>query len=60
MLSGKNNVFDVAGGFVTWSSKKQPSVVLLHGRLKETIWLCILLKDLGFAYISTSYYNLWR
>src|SRR5271154_1077835 len=50
-------VFDVAGGSVSWSSKKQPTVALstteaeymaASAATKEAIWLRILLEDLGF------------
>jgi len=51
-------VFDVAGGSVSWSSKKQPTVALstveaeymaASNATKEAIWLRTLLKDLGFT-----------
>jgi hypothetical protein len=50
-------VFDFAGGYVSWSSKKQPTVALSTAEAeymaalnatKEAIWLRTLLKDLGF------------
>lgn len=51
-------IFDVAGGSVSWSSKKQPTVALstveaeymaASNATKEAIWLRILLEDLGFT-----------
>jgi len=51
-------VFDVAGGSVSWSSKKQPTVALstveaeyiaASNATKEPIWLRTLLGDLGFT-----------
>jgi hypothetical protein len=51
-------VFDVAGGSVSWSSKKQPTVALstveaeymaASNATKEAIWLRTLLRDLGFT-----------
>jgi hypothetical protein len=50
-------VFDIAGGAVSWSSKKQPTVALstaeaeymaASNATKEAIWLRVLLEDLGF------------
>jgi hypothetical protein len=50
-------VFDVAGGSVSWASKKQPTVALstveaeymaASNATKEAIWLRVLLEDLGF------------
>jgi hypothetical protein len=51
-------VFDVAGGSVSWSSKKQPTVALstveaeymaASNATREAIWLRVLLEDLGFT-----------
>jgi hypothetical protein len=51
-------IFDVVGGLVSWSSKKQPTVTLLtlkaeymaaSNATKEAIWLHTLLGDLGFS-----------
>ena len=51
-------VFDIAGGSVSWSSKKQPTVALstaeaeymaASNATKEAIWLRVLLEDLGFT-----------
>ena len=50
-------IFDLAGGCVLWSSKKQPTVALSTAKAeymaalnvtKEAIWLRILLTDMGF------------
>jgi len=50
-------VFDVAGSSVTWSSKKQPTVVTssveaeyvtFTNAIKEAVWLCTLLFELDF------------
>ena len=50
-------VFDVAGGYVSWSLKKQPTVALstaeakymaASNATKEAIWLRTLLSDMGF------------
>lgn len=50
-------VFEVAGGMVSWSLKKQPTVALstveaeymaASNASKEAIWLRVLLEDLGF------------
>jgi hypothetical protein len=50
-------IFDVAGGSISWASKKQPTVVLstveaeymaASNTTKEAIWLRVLLEDLGF------------
>jgi len=50
-------VFDIAGGSVSWSSKKQPTVALstteaeymaASNATKEAVWLQVLLSDLGF------------
>jgi hypothetical protein len=50
-------VFDVAGGYISWSSKKQPTVALstaeaeymsASNATKEAIWLRTLLTDMGF------------
>jgi hypothetical protein len=50
-------IFDVAGGSVSWASKKQPTVALstveaeymaASNATKEAIWLRVLLEDLGF------------
>jgi hypothetical protein len=50
-------VFNVAGGSVSWDSKKQPTVALstveaeymaASNATKEAIWLHVLLEDLGF------------
>ena len=49
--------FDVAGGYVSWSSKKQPTIALstaeaeymaASNAIKEAIWLRTLLRDIGF------------
>ena len=49
--------FDIAGGTISWSSKKQPMVMLSTVKAKymmsanvtkEAIWLWTLLSDLGF------------
>ena len=51
-------VFDVAGGCVSWSSKKQVSVatssveaeyVTLANATKEAVWLRTLLKEVGYS-----------
>ena len=51
-------VFDMVGGSVLWSAKKQPMVALLmieakymatSNATKEVIWLWVLLKDLGYS-----------
>jgi hypothetical protein len=51
-------VFDVAGGSVSWSSKKQPMVALstveaeymaTSNATREAIWLWTLLEDFGFT-----------
>src|SRR6202030_1705156 len=56
-------VFDVAGGTISWSSKKQPTVVLSTveaeymasvNTTKEAIWLRTLLADLGFPQTSAT------
>ena len=50
-------VFEVTGGFISWSLKKQPTVMLstveaeymaATNATKEVIWLHTLLEDLGF------------
>ena len=50
-------IFDDAGGYVSWSSKKQPTVALstaeaeymaASNATKEAIWLRTLLRDMGF------------
>ena len=50
-------VFDVAGGYVSWSSKKQVSVatslveakyVALANATKEAVWLRTLLKEVSY------------
>ena len=50
-------VFDIAGGSISWSSKKQPTVALssveaeymaASNATKEAIWLRVLLNDLGY------------
>ena len=50
-------VFDVAGGYVSWSSKKQVSVatssveaeyVASANATKEAVWLRTLLKEVGY------------
>lgn len=52
--------FEIAGGFVSWSSKKQPTVALstveaeymaAANATKEAIWLRVLLEDLGFKQV---------
>ena len=56
-------IFDVAGGMVLWSSKKQPTVALSTveaeymasaNATKEAIWLRSLLSDLGFPQPTTT------
>ena len=56
-------VFDVAGGTVSWSSKKQPTVALSTveaeymasvNATKEAIWLRTLLSDLGFPQTTST------
>jgi hypothetical protein len=56
-------VFDVAGGSVSWSSKKQPTVALstveaeymaASNATKEAIWLRTLLDDLGFTQVQAT------
>jgi hypothetical protein len=56
-------VFNIAGGYVSWSSKKQPTVALstaeaeymaASNATKEAIWLQTLLKDLGFPPITAT------
>jgi hypothetical protein len=56
-------VFDVAGGSVSWSSKKQPTVALstveaeymaASNATKEAIWLRTLLSDLGFTQVQAT------
>jgi hypothetical protein len=56
-------VFDVAGGSVSWSSKKQPTVALstveaeymaASNATKEAIWLRTLLGDLGFTQVEAT------
>jgi hypothetical protein len=56
-------VFDVAGGIVSWSSKKQPTVALstveaeymaAANATREAIWLRTLLEDLGFQQTSAT------
>jgi len=51
-------VFDIAGGYVSWSSKKQVSVatssieaeyVALANVTKEAVWLQTLLKKVGYS-----------
>lgn len=51
-------VFMMAGGAVSWNSRKQPTVALssteaeymaLSGAVQEAIWLRQLLRDLGYA-----------
>ena len=55
--------FKVASGFISWSSKKQPTVALLTieseymaaaNAARKAIWLRILLEDLGYPQISAS------
>ena len=55
--------FEVAGGFISWSSKKQPTVALstieseymaAANATREAIWLRILLTDLGYPQVSAS------
>lgn len=50
-------IFDVAGGSVSWSAKKQPTITLstveakymvAANATKEAIWLQVLLEDLGY------------
>jgi Reverse transcriptase (RNA-dependent DNA polymerase) len=56
-------VFEVAGGSVSWSSKKQPTVALstveaeymaAANATKEAIWLRTLLQDLGFTQVQAT------
>jgi hypothetical protein len=56
-------VFDVAGGSILWSSKKQPTVALStveaeymasSNATKECIWLRTLLEDMGFLQTSAT------
>jgi hypothetical protein len=56
-------VFDVAGGAVSWVSKRQPTVTLstteaeymaASNATKEAIWLRVLLEDLGFPQVSAT------
>jgi hypothetical protein len=56
-------VFDIAGGSVSWSSKKQPTVALstveaeymaASNATKEAIWLRVLLEDLGFPQMTAT------
>jgi hypothetical protein len=56
-------VFDVAGGAVSWASKRQPTIALstteaeymaASNATKEAIWLRVLLEDLGFPQVSTT------
>jgi hypothetical protein len=51
-------VFDVAGGCISWSSKKQLTIALstveakymaASNATKEAIWLRVLLTDLGYS-----------
>lgn len=55
--------FEVAGGIVSWSSKKQPTVALstteaeymaASNATREAIWLRCLLRDLGYEQVSAS------
>lgn len=55
--------FDIAGGMVSWSSKKQPTVALSTAEAeymamahasKEAIWLRTLLSEIGFPQESPS------
>ena len=50
-------LFEIAGGSVSWSAKKQPTVALstieaeymaAANATKEAIWLRVLLEDLGY------------
>jgi hypothetical protein len=56
-------VFDVAGGSVSWASKRQPTVALstteaeymaAANATKEAIWLRVLLEDMGFPQIQAT------
>ena len=56
-------IFDVAGGSVSWASKRQPTVALstmeaeymaASNATKEAIWLRILLVDLGFPQVQAT------
>ena len=56
-------VFEIAGGVVSWSSKKQPTVALstveaeymaASNATKEAIWLRSLLEDLGFKQVAAT------
>ena len=56
-------VFDVAGGSISWCSKKQPTVTLsavkseymaASNAAKEAIWLCTLLDNLGFTQVEAT------
>ena len=59
-------VFDVAGGSVSWASKKQPTVALstveseymaASNATKEAIWLRVLLEDLGYPQVEATTIN---
>ena len=56
--------YSLALGVISWSSKKQPTVALSSTKAKykatcsrtcESMWLCCLLKDLGFSQQSSSF-----
>jgi hypothetical protein len=56
-------IFDVAGGAVSWASKRQPTIALstteaeymvASNATKEAIWLRVLLEDLGFPQVSAT------
>jgi hypothetical protein len=56
-------VSDIAGGAVSWASKRQPTVTLstteaeymvASNTTKEVIWLRVLLEDLGFPQVSAT------
>jgi len=55
--------FEIAGGSVSWSAKKQPTIALLTieaeyiaamNVTKEAIWLWVLLEDLGYPQINAT------
>jgi hypothetical protein len=56
-------VFDIAGGSISWSSKKQPTVTLstveaeymaASNATKEVVWLRTLLEDLGYPPVAAT------
>jgi len=55
--------FEIVGGSVSWSAKKQPTIVLstieaeymaVANAAKEAIWLQVLLKDLRYPQINAT------